>query len=165
MVFQTLKALVGPATFHGVMTGCLKCQGAHITERERERGTKRGEQRAWQKEAGVGGGKEPTGRNLPPSLKSTNCSYNCPLRKKDTERCIKMYCFIYIQMKENKNNYHTLKWEAKHENSWWQGLYVRTCPLKSQSGSPIQKNILLTTCFNQQWSCKLKHEGIVGHLA
>lgn len=36
MVFQTLTALVDFTTFHGVMTGCLRCQGAHITERERE---------------------------------------------------------------------------------------------------------------------------------
>lgn len=30
MVFQTLMALVGSDIFHGVMTGRLKCQGAHI---------------------------------------------------------------------------------------------------------------------------------------
>lgn len=45
MVFQTLEALVGSNTFHGVMTGCLKCQGAHITKRARERGDK--ERGAW----------------------------------------------------------------------------------------------------------------------
>lgn len=42
MVFQTLKALVGSTAFHGVMTGCLRCQGAHITKREREGGNKKG---------------------------------------------------------------------------------------------------------------------------
>lgn len=36
MVFQSLKALVGSTTFHGVMTGCLKCQGDHITGREKQ---------------------------------------------------------------------------------------------------------------------------------
>lgn len=45
MVFQTLKALVGSTTFHGVMTGCLRCQGAHITKRKRGGKQKGGEQR------------------------------------------------------------------------------------------------------------------------
>lgn len=46
MVFQTLKALVGSSKFHGVMAGCLECQGAYITEKKRERGgNKKGEQK------------------------------------------------------------------------------------------------------------------------
>lgn len=53
IVFQSLKALVGSITFHGVMAGCLKCQGAHITE-GRECDRKRG----------IWVGKYPSGRNV-----------------------------------------------------------------------------------------------------
>lgn len=34
----THRALFGLPTFHGVMTGCLRYQGAHITEMRREGG-------------------------------------------------------------------------------------------------------------------------------
>lgn len=81
MLFQTLKALVGSATFHGVMTGCLRCQRAHITEREKEKGKQKGGKRDlgrtwyrahWQKLA----------------TKSENCKsfLEMALRETDTER-------------------------------------------------------------------------------
>lgn len=78
MVFQTLTALVDFTTFHGVMTGCLRCQGAHITARERE--TKRGSNKC-DRETEVDGGEEPTGRNSP-SLTTTSSSNNLHLERK-----------------------------------------------------------------------------------